>query len=132
VDFLNGCAMLIHRSVFDRIGRFDPSYFMYAEEVDFCWRARNAGFKMAVVPTAKMWHKVSASSPVREKSLLMQIRSQSIFYRRYSTGFKRVFMFLFSSLRAMIIGVRYLILGKKSLSRAVFLGWKNGWFGMSD
>ncbi len=128
VDFLNGCAMLVHRLVFDRIGLFDESYFMYAEEVDFCWRARTAGFRMAVVPTAKMWHKVSASSPVREPALFMQIRSQVIFYRRYSRGLKKILMFLFSFFRSGFVSVRFLFMGKINFVITVFRGWKTGWF----
>lgn len=128
VDFLNGCAMLVHRSVFEKIGLFDASFFMYAEEVDFCWRARQAGFKMAVLPQARMWHKVSASSAIRETALFLQTRNQIRFYRRYATWFQSVIMFLFSLFRNLIFSLKLLLRGKISLARTVYKGWKTGWF----
>jgi hypothetical protein len=41
VDFVCSCGMLIKRDVFATIGLLDPRFFMYADEVDFCWRARS-------------------------------------------------------------------------------------------
>lgn len=48
VDFVSGSLMLIKKSVVDKIGFFDESYFMYYEEVDFCYRAKKAGFKVGI------------------------------------------------------------------------------------
>lgn len=129
VDFLNGCAMLIHRSVFERIGLFDDSIFMYSEEVDFCWRARQAGFKMAGIASARMWHKVSASAKrVPEKSLIQRTRNQILFYRRYASWAQMPVMFLLSSLRNLGFMLKYLVNGLPGLSLAVMQGWKDGWF----
>lgn len=58
VTFLTGCAMLIKREVFEKIGLFDEDYFFYEEDVDFCLRAKRAGFKLLYVPKAKAWHKI--------------------------------------------------------------------------
>jgi len=58
VTFLTGCAMLVRREVFERIGLFDEDFFFYGEDVDFCLRARRAGFKLMYVPAAKVWHKI--------------------------------------------------------------------------
>lgn len=129
VDFLNGCAMLIRRSVFERIGLFDDSIFMYSEEVDFCWRARQAGFKMAGIASARMWHKVSASAKrVPEKSLIQRTRNQILFYRRYASWAQMPVMFLLSSLRNLGFMLKYLVNGLPGLSLAVMQGWKDGWF----
>ena len=129
VDILNGCAMLIHRSVFENVGLFDTFFFMYAEEVDFCWRARKKGYKMACVSTAKMWHKVSASANrTRDYSLYLKIRNQIYFYRRYSNILQAIFMFLFSSLRNAIWMMKFMAAGLPLSAKSVFRGWYNGWF----
>jgi hypothetical protein len=60
-EFASGCAMLIRSVVFEKTGLFDPRYFLVWEEVDLCFRARRAGYRIAVEPKAKVWHKVSTS-----------------------------------------------------------------------
>jgi len=56
VDWLPGAAMLIRRSVLERIGGFDESYFLYFEETDLCKRARAAGFETWHVPQSRVMH----------------------------------------------------------------------------
>lgn len=62
VDFVFGAAMLIRRDVFERIGFFDQQFFLYLEDMDFCIRARKAGFTLQFVPQAHVWHDGSAST----------------------------------------------------------------------
>jgi GT2 family glycosyltransferase len=61
LDYICGCSSLIRREVFEKIGLFEPSFFCYWEEADFCMRAKRAGFALDVCPEAKLWHKVAAS-----------------------------------------------------------------------
>ena len=63
-DFVSGCAMLVKKEVFEKIGLFDPRYFLYLEDVDFCQRAKKAGFKIIYVPQGKVWHYNASSSEV--------------------------------------------------------------------
>lgn len=129
VDVLNGCAMLVHRSVFERIGLFDTSFFMYAEEVDFCWRARQAGFTMACATEARMRHKVSASAgKIRVVSAYLRVRNQIRFYRRYQNFFQMLVMVPFTALRALWIALRFLVTGHPGLSKSAVKGWIDGWF----
>jgi hypothetical protein len=82
VDFLTGCAMLVQRQVFDTIGLFDPQYAFYFEDADFCARARRAGFHLACIPAARMWHKVSRTADkVGARSRYNQVRGRIQFYR---------------------------------------------------
>lgn len=53
--------MLIHRSVFDRVGYIDEDMFMYCDDTDFCARVNETDIKFLYVPQAFMWHKVSSS-----------------------------------------------------------------------
>lgn len=60
--YVTGCALLTRREVIEQIGLLDPLYRMYSEDVDFCLRARGAGWKCLYEPSAVVWHKVSSSS----------------------------------------------------------------------
>lgn len=60
--YVTGCAMMVKREVFRDIGLLDVSYRMYCEDVDFCLRAKEAGWECWYAPEARVWHKVSSSS----------------------------------------------------------------------
>lgn len=61
-DYVTGCCLLIRREVLEAIGLLDEGYHMYAEDVDFCLRARKAGFECRYVPESRLWHKISSAS----------------------------------------------------------------------
>jgi hypothetical protein len=60
-DAIVGAALFFRASVPARIGLLDERFFLCNEEYDWCCRARRAGFHCLTVPTARVWHKVSAS-----------------------------------------------------------------------
>jgi GT2 family glycosyltransferase len=60
-DYITGCAILVKKSVIEKIGLLDEKYFLYWEDVDWSFRARKAGFKNILVPISKILHKVSVS-----------------------------------------------------------------------
>lgn len=62
VDYLPGCAILIKRSVLERIGLLDESFFCYMEDVDYGRRIEEAGFENRFVPAARAIHDASAST----------------------------------------------------------------------
>ena len=62
IDFVSGCCLMASRQVFEAIGKLDENYFMYFEDVDFCQRAKIAGFKMACLPKSIIWHVNSGST----------------------------------------------------------------------
>ena len=56
VDYVTGCALLIRRDVIETVGILDERFFAYWEEVEWCARARAAGFRIVYVPAARVWH----------------------------------------------------------------------------
>ena len=62
IDFATGAGVLVKREVFEKIGLFDDKYFLYLEDMDFCVRAKKAGFKIIYEPKAVFWHKNAQSS----------------------------------------------------------------------
>ncbi len=69
-DYICGAALFIRTEVAQHIGLFDEQYFLTWEESDWCFRARRAGYKCRMAPSAKVWHALAASfsgenSPLR-------------------------------------------------------------------
>jgi N-acetylglucosaminyl-diphospho-decaprenol L-rhamnosyltransferase len=62
IYYLTGCCLLIRGAVFETIGLFDEAFFMYGEDVEFCFRAAKRGLKYGLAPEAKIFHKGSESS----------------------------------------------------------------------
>lgn len=61
-SFVTGCSMMVKRKVFERIGLLDEKFFAYLEDLDFCLRAKQAGFHLLYVPTSVVWHKNAGST----------------------------------------------------------------------
>lgn len=59
ISFASGCALLIRRSVFERLGLLSEEYFMYFDDVEFCRRVRKA-FRIFYVPRSRIYHKCGA------------------------------------------------------------------------
>lgn len=128
VDFLSGCGMLVRRDVFNAIGLFDASLFMYAEELDFCWRARQAGFRIGFVRNAKMWHRISASSnKVKPLARYLKTRNQIHFYIKYSRSVALPLMFIFSLIKACQTIFNDMMSRDKTLVGPVIKGLYDGW-----
>lgn len=56
VPFVNAAGWLLYRKILETVGGFDPIFFHYGEDDNYCQRARFHGFKIGVVPTAFLWH----------------------------------------------------------------------------
>jgi len=55
-DWVIGACMLVRREVFDETGGFDPSMFLYGEEVEWCHRIRERGWKVLFSPVGSILH----------------------------------------------------------------------------
>jgi N-acetylglucosaminyl-diphospho-decaprenol L-rhamnosyltransferase len=88
IDWVAGACMIIRRAVFDAVGLMDEGYFMYFEEVDFCHRARRAGWPCWYVPAARVVHLVGRSSGVTDPRAARKRRPGYWFLsrRRYFLG----------------------------------------------
>jgi N-acetylglucosaminyl-diphospho-decaprenol L-rhamnosyltransferase len=62
LDWLVGAALLVRREAIERVGGFDEAFRMYAEEVEWCWRFRRHGWKVAYVSDADVIHHEGAST----------------------------------------------------------------------
>ena len=124
VDYVTGCGMMVRREVFYKIGLFDPDYFMYYEDADFCRRAIKAGFSIVCVPSARMWHKVSGSTrgDVSYQRYL-KTRSRVLFYRRHYSLLALIYL----SLSITWTMLTDLLKGNKEAIWACARGFYHGW-----
>lgn len=85
VDVVSGACLMIKRSVFKGIGMFSPDFFMYSEDIDICFKVREAGWKTYYVPTAAVVHHGGGSSSrnsVNTFSSVMMLESRWRFFRK--------------------------------------------------
>ena len=84
IDFALGAALMVRREAIEAAGLLDEGYFMYADEVDWCWRIQRAGWPFYCVPTARVIHHGGASArQFREQAFLNLWRSRKRLYDRF-------------------------------------------------
>jgi GT2 family glycosyltransferase len=100
--------MLIRREVIDQIGYLDERFFAYQEDADFCFRARQAGWKVYYVPTAQITHfggrGGSRVQPYR--SIIEWHRSYWLYYRK---NLAKDYCFLFNWLYYLAMLVKLVL-----------------------
>ena len=64
-DWVSGACMAVRREVLDAVGPMDEGFFLYFEEVEFCLRARQAGWQCWFVPVARVLHFEGAATGIR-------------------------------------------------------------------
>jgi GT2 family glycosyltransferase len=92
IDHPLGACMLVRRTVLEEVGLLDEGYFMYSEEVEWCWRVRQAGWAIWQVPQAIVTHVGGAStSQFRHRMFLELHRSRVRFFKHhYSPRFRHL------------------------------------------
>jgi N-acetylglucosaminyl-diphospho-decaprenol L-rhamnosyltransferase len=70
-EFLGGACLLVRREAFEAVGGFDEDFFMMSEEVDWCYRFRQAGWKVLFYPGAEVVHVlISSANPAMFRHLV--------------------------------------------------------------
>lgn len=62
VDWVSGAAMMLRRGALEDVGVLDEKFFMYVEDVDWCYRARKKGYEVYYAPQSTVYHLKSAST----------------------------------------------------------------------
>jgi GT2 family glycosyltransferase len=89
--YLTGCCLLARREAWERVGLLDERYHIYAEDADWSLRARRAGYALLFVPTARLWHKVSASAGNQSAwKIYQRLRANLTLFARNARGLSRL------------------------------------------
>ncbi|GIX45475.1 MAG: glycosyltransferase family 2 protein [Candidatus Hydrogenedentota bacterium] len=88
VDWVSGAALLTRRETLAQVGLFDEGFFVYAEDVDLCYRIKQAGWRVVYLPEARIIHHIGKTSrQVPYRATWERHRSMWRFYRKhYSRG----------------------------------------------
>lgn len=87
VDFVLGAAMLVRSAAVRDVGLLDEAYFMYAEEMDWCHRFKDAGWQILCCPAARVVHHEGQSArPFRDQMFVALWRSRYRYFERYYPG----------------------------------------------
>jgi len=85
--WVSGACLVTRADVWRRLGGFDDRYFMYVEDVDYCRRARDLGYRIAYTPHTTVRHfEAGGKSWVGRRALLSTSRSYAIFTRKFYGG----------------------------------------------
>jgi GT2 family glycosyltransferase len=100
LDYISGGSLFTKAAGFREIGLLPEEYFLYWEETDWCYRARQAGFQLAVCPTAVCFDKVGTSIGRGFAAEYYYTRNGLLFVSRYQPG-KIPFVVFFSLFRLL-------------------------------
>ncbi len=88
VDQLMGSALMVRRSVVERLGGMDETFFMYYEEVDLCYRIKQAGWRIVYVPEVEITHLGGRSAgQIPASKHIMAMTSLLRFFKKYRGKF---------------------------------------------
>jgi N-acetylglucosaminyl-diphospho-decaprenol L-rhamnosyltransferase len=84
VDWVTGACLMVPRRVIDHVGLLDEAYFMYSEELDWCRRIKEAGWRIVYLPQARIIHYIGKSSEqaVTERHINFQ-RAKLRYFRKH-------------------------------------------------
>ncbi len=105
VEVITGACMMMRREVFEKVGMFSEEYFMYAEDVDLCWKITRAGFPNYYVGTGNIVHYGGVSSP-REWQMAMKVKAE---LRLCAKFHGRFYALLFRSALALSAALRLFV-----------------------
>jgi N-acetylglucosaminyl-diphospho-decaprenol L-rhamnosyltransferase len=93
VDWVSGAAVWLRRAALDAVGGWDEGYFMYVEDVDLCWRLREAGWRIGYEPAGQVVH-VQGASTARHpyRMIVAHHRSLLRFATKRWRGWRRVLL----------------------------------------
>lgn len=95
VDWVSGAALFIRKKLFEKIGGFDPQYFMYFEDTDLCKRVRNLGFKIFYNADTKIIHLGGKSIKVTKDRKKIYYQSLEKFYIKHYSRIKLIILKIF-------------------------------------
>jgi len=103
IFWATGACMFVKKEVFTELNGFDGDYFAHQEEVDFCWRAKNHGYKVYFIGTSKVYHLGGSTlSNMNPKKTYLNFRN-SLFSITKNLPRRKAFLIIF--VRLLLDGI---------------------------
>ncbi len=97
-EFITGCAMLIKKEVFRKIGILNENYFLYYEDADFSWKAHKAGFLLGIIPNSQIQH-LEQSNEINEQKIYWLVKSGLYFFFQNASWYHKIYLKMYFELR---------------------------------
>ncbi len=110
IKFATGCCQLIKREVVERIGLLDEAFFVYSEDADYSFRAREAGFRIVHVPEAIAWHEQSGDTKKNKGKWYRDYyvtRNKLLFFRKHLRGWRWILAIGYFKVKYVIVPIGY-------------------------
>ena len=117
INFATGCAMMVKKGVFERIGLLDERFFLYLEDLDFSYRATKVGFKILFDPKAIVYHKNAGSSSSGSKLQQYYMTRNRLLFGQKHALLKMKLLLLREAFRNLLRGDKF----QKAAVRDFFL-----------
>jgi N-acetylglucosaminyl-diphospho-decaprenol L-rhamnosyltransferase len=123
VDWVQGCALVARRAVYDQIGGLDAGYVMFSEELDWCRRAKDAGWQVAYVGGAHITHYGGRSTEQVQANRHIYFQQSKIrYFRKYHgrgiAAALRLFLVFSYAAQTGLEGIKVLLGSKRAMRRA--------------
>lgn len=105
VDFVIGACMMVRKSAIDQVGLFDESFFLYAEETDWCRRFRDAGWTVTFTPAAHVTHWNGESGKQQAERVFNEFRWAAERYIRKYHGVAGLVVFRLSMMVGAVVRI---------------------------
>lgn len=125
VGFVSGCCMLIRREVFEKIGLLDENYFLYLEDTDFCYRIKEAGYKIFMTPKSKIFHKVNSSTKNNSLLPLYYTTRNRLYFAKKNFKVAFYLTLVYMLIVMTIKSIYWIIVGRGKYVKAVTQAFKD-------
>jgi Predicted glycosyltransferases len=128
VFWATGASLCIRRDVYRAAGGLDEAFFAHMEEIDLCWRLKNGGYTLKVVPSSVVYHLGGGSLPMNHpRKLFLNYRNNLLMLHKNLCAKQRKKIFFARVLLDTMAGGLFLLKGQWSNTRSVIRAYKAFW-----
>ena len=125
VFWATGASLCIRRDVYRAAGGLDEAFFAHMEEIDLCWRLKNGGYTLKVVPSSVVYHLGGGSLPMNHpRKLFLNYRNNLLMLHKNLCAKQRKKIFFARVLLDTMAGGLFLLKGQWSNTRSVIRAYK--------
>ncbi len=114
VDWVNGGLMMVKKDIFEKLGGFDTDYFMYVEDMEFCYRMYLHGYGVYIDPSSSVTH-IGQGSSDRTFAITQIYKGLLLFYKKHKNKLQYIVLLFLLRVKAygcILIGI---ITGRRQL-----------------
>jgi len=121
VDWVCGAYIMMSRKVIDTVGLLDEQFYMYTEEVDYCHRAKNAGYEIWFIPDGEVIHFWGGVNAINRRVMLWTNASMMLYLQKHFYGVEKYLLMGLKYFGLVLRTIMYALVGCLLLSQKMFL-----------